>query len=695
MIPILYQPEETDFQTNGVGMLSGAISCYVNRELNGIDELELQYPVNGQHFRRLRSRMLILAKPNPYTRPQPYRIYRMTKPMSGIVAVYARHVAYDLMGIPVAPFRAGSASEAMQQIKANAAVACPFSFWTDIVSGVTLNVAAPKSIWRLLGGSAGSLLDTYGGEYDFDRWTVGLRKRLGKNRGVSIRYGKNLTSLEQDENCAGCYTGVYPYWANDDGMLVQLDEKIINAEGNFGYTRIHDLDLSMEFEEPPSKAQLRARAEAYMRDNDIGVPEISLTLSFVQLDKIDEYRDKALLEEIYLGDTVSVIFDQMGINASARAVETRYNVLLDRFESVTIGRVKANIADTIVKQKQQLDELPSVKQLTSAVDHATNWIVNGKGYMVAVKDEYGNWKEIVSLDTPNLDAAVNVWRWNNGGFGHSNSGYDGPYETAITQDGQIVANFITAGSLTASIIKAGILKSLDNDTFYLDLENGILKMNATELSVAGKTMDQIANAAVDAQTQEDVWNKLTNNGQAKGLYIFDGEVYINASYIASGVLNAALIAAGVLQSKDDGKSFRLDLDTGVFSSAKFYSNDENAYITIENGELILYAKASEEGEFVDIARIGYTEDSEGDDYPYIIMGSTNSEDKDFSKLGLYKMFRNGLWIGNSAPRYSTGSFVGLVGASGIFVDTLHATAYVVNGEDMEELYHGTVDATFA
>ena len=211
--------------------------------------------------------------------------------------------------------------------------------------------------------------------------------------------------------------------------------------------------------------------------------------------------------------------------------------------------------------------------------------------------------------------------------------------------------------------------------------------------------DQASTAAVKRQTQEDVFNKLTNNGQVQGLFLEEnGQLYINASYINSGILNASLITAGVLQSKDGGKSFRLDLDKGTFSmngSGKFMSDDGRSYIELEGTEFVLYAQAGENGEFIDIARIGYTEDSEGYDYPYMLMGSTASSGEEFDKLGLYKMFRNGVWLGNSAPRYSTGSFVGLVGASGIFIDTVNAAAYVVNGMDMEELYHGTVDATFA
>lgn len=347
MIPILFDSAETQFQTNGIGHVTDAVSCYVDQEVNGIVELEMQYPVSGKRYGALQMRAILLTKSDRFSCPQPFRIYRITKPMGGLVKVYARHIAYDLMGIPVSPFHAGNARDAMARLKENAAVACPFSFWTDKETTATMDVTEPKAAWSLLGGSEGSALDVYGGEYEFDRFTVRLHKRRGMDRGVTIRYGKNLTSLEQDENCASVYTGVYPYWKNTEGMLISLPEKIVPADGTFDHVRVLPLDLSSDFEEAPAQEQLRARAESYMRANEIGVPKISWSVSFVQLAQTEEYRDRALLEEIHLGDTVTVIFPKMGIHVAARAVKTRYNVLLDRYENVTLGRVKANIADTI------------------------------------------------------------------------------------------------------------------------------------------------------------------------------------------------------------------------------------------------------------------------------------------------------------------------------------------------------------
>lgn len=353
-IPILYDQDEKDFRTNGLGMLSDAVSCYVDFEVNGVYELEMRYPVDGRRYEDIQNRSLILAKPSPFYRPQPFRVYRITAPMRGTITVYARHIAYDLMGIPVAPFQAENAPAAMQGLSDNAAVVCPFTFSTEKETVAAMDVKVPKSIWSQLGGSEGSVLDVYGGEYEFDRFAIRLHKRLGENRGVAIRYGKNLTTLEQDKNCANVYTGVYPYWANADGALVTLPERILYAEGNYDHVRIMPLDLSEAFENAPTVEQLRSRAVSYMKANNIGVPDISWTISFVDLSKTAEYKDKAILEEIHWGDTVTVILPKMGIHVSARAVKTRHNVLLDHYESVTLGKVKANISDTIADNSQKI-----------------------------------------------------------------------------------------------------------------------------------------------------------------------------------------------------------------------------------------------------------------------------------------------------------------------------------------------------
>lgn len=470
MIPILFPSTATSWTTQGLGALTDATSCIVTEERNGIFELEMQYPMSGIHFSEIQNRCIIFAIPSPYRSAQPFRIYRITKPLGGICTIYARHIAYDLDGVPLKPFTAGSAAEAIAGLQANAAIDSPFTFWTDKATVANFAVTVPSATRSILGGKAGSVLDVYGGEYEWDGYTVKLYNQRGQDNGVLISYGKNLTDLEQDENISNVVTGILPYWADQDGNLVTGE--IVNAPGTYDFQKVVPVDFSQDFETAPTLEQLQEIAEDYVAANKIGVPEVSLAVSFVQLEQTEEYKHLALLEKCDLCDTVTVQFEKLGVNAKAEIVKIVTDVLLERYKSVEIGSIRPNIATTIAGQQQEIQERPTTSAMQQAVNNATNWITNGQGYVVAVKDENGNWTEILIMDTPDIATATKVWRWNGGGLGYSTNGYNGPYTTAITQDGSIVADFITTGVLTASIITAGILQSANGKT-SINLETGV------------------------------------------------------------------------------------------------------------------------------------------------------------------------------------------------------------------------------
>ena len=479
----LYPSTEEKFEDNGLGSLAEAVTCVVTEGANAEFELEMTYPINGRRYLDLKNRRIIYTKPNPIDPPQAFRIYEITKPMKGVTTVYASHISYDLSGYPVKAFEATGAVEALSKLKANAVVKHPFEFWTDMNSSGEFSLTKPVSTRSALGGMEGSILDIYHGEYKFDNFLIRLYANRGEDRGVSIRYGKNLTDFKQEENCSAVYTGVLPYWESQDS-IVALSEPI-PAEGTYDFTNILILDLSSEFEDPPYESDLEEVATVYMEANDIGKPKISIDISFAQLEQTDEYKNIALLERVQLFDTVTVEFQEMGVSATAKVNKTVYNCLTGRYTSVSVGDVRANITDSISDQREYIDEQiqNSKSDLEKSVERATQWIVNGRGYMVAV--------------TPNIYEALHVWRWNNAGFGYSSEGYNGPYRTAITQDGHIVADFIDTGTFTATLIKTGVLQSKDGgETFYLDLDNGILRFNADSLDIKGKPIADHIEASI-------------------------------------------------------------------------------------------------------------------------------------------------------------------------------------------------------
>lgn len=478
---ILYDHDEEAFTSNGLGALPDAASCTVTEERNGGYEVEMEYPLTGSHFSDIQKRRILYVKPNPYDDPQPFRIYSITKPINGIVTVHAAHLSYDTSGsiVKLFPADAGSASAAMSYLKNFSVPSTPFTFFTNVGKSGTMSVPKPSSIRSLLGGSDGSILDTFGGEYLFDKWNISLLESRGSNRGVTIRYGKNMTDLEQEENDTDFYTGVYPFWysESEDGGLVTLsaNDGIVNAPGNYDFVKIMPLDLSSEdfgkettdsegyttTIEKPTEAELLAAAQKYIANNKIGIPKVSLDVSFVTLAQAEEYKDFARLETVKLCDTVTVEFEKLGVKTTAKCIKTVYNVLTDKYDSIELGEPKSSLAETVSNQGTLIEEASDKSYMERAIQNATDLIMSGKlgGYVTVTKNE------IYIADNKDLDKAVKVWRWNSGGLGYSSSGKDGPFGTAMTSDGKIVADYISTGNLDCSVLN---VSNIHGDSILVD-----------------------------------------------------------------------------------------------------------------------------------------------------------------------------------------------------------------------------------
>ncbi len=464
MIPILFSADATSFNNNGLGALADCTSCKVTEKRNGEYILTMQYPLNGIHFKDIQKSCIIWVKPSDGANNQAFRIYKTKKPINGIVTIEAEHISYQLSMIPTMPFTAESASAALQGLKTNAAEPCPFFFYTDKQTIATYTQEQPASIRSRLGGVSGSILDVYGGEYEFDNYDVHLWANRGSDKGVTIRYGKNLIDLKQEENIQNVVTGVVPFFANEE-TLVTLPEKVVESEyvDLYPYPRTVILDLSSEWtDEVPTVEQLRQRAQKYIEDNDIGIPKVSIDVSFIALWQTEEYKDIAPLERVNLCDTVTIIFEKLGIEAKAKVISIEYDVLRERYTKIEVGDAKSTLATTIVN----IDSTTNTKIQTAtsflqkAIVHATDMITGGLGGYVYLKPNADGYpEEILIMDSPNIETAVNIWRWNKNGLGFSSNGYAGPYGTAITSDGQIVADYITAGTLNGDLIQAGTVNT--------------------------------------------------------------------------------------------------------------------------------------------------------------------------------------------------------------------------------------------
>lgn len=516
MNPVLFSGDATVFTGNGIAELVDCTRCIVTEERNGIFECEFDYPVTGQQFSAINEGCIVVATHDDRQRGQPFDIYARSAPLDGIVTFYARHISYRLSSIILRPFTANSCYKALNAFKTeNYNGYCPFTFGTDKTITGTYTIDAPCSIRSMLAGTTGSILDVYGtGEYEFDRWSVYLHLHRGENRGVSIRYGVNLTALRQQTDYGDIYTALAPYWRNPtDNTVVMLSEGYVisgtvpitdylwtDSDGNTitdnngneievanPKIEIRPIDLSNEFLDEPTEDQLRTRALELLTSSAAWLPKENIEISFVDLSKTLDYADVAQLQTVRLCDTVNVYCGPLGVSAvEMKVIKTVYDVLTESYDSIELGDPSATYADTLLGSvdsiiTNRIKDVPTKTAMMNAIDNATNLITGAENSHVVFKyDDDGGLQEILIMDTDDIETAQEVWRWNSGGLGHSHNGYPGPYETAITQDGSIVADFITAGTMLANRIKGGML-TLGN----VDGEDGRLQVLDAEGNVIG------------------------------------------------------------------------------------------------------------------------------------------------------------------------------------------------------------------
>ena len=348
MIPVLYNHDATYFfDTNSLGNLVDAISCKITEELNGSYEMELVYPVDGLHYYDIYERCIVTATPSPYRGVQPFRVYQIEQPMNGVVTIRARHLSYDLSGIPVEMFTTTTnVSDALNGLRTYAAATCPFYVSTNMTTTGTFALTKPASFRAALGGQDGSILDIFGGELLFDNYDVSLLSSRGSVKDYTVEYGKNIIDFNRVENMETMLTGIYPFWQKS-GDTQTLTRKIVAISDDTSWVNAPVVDLTDKSDSKPTKNELLAIAEKYIADNGLGYPRTSLDVSFVDLASIPEYASLANKLEIDLGDTITVVFPMYGVQAAEKIVKIETNVLLDRYESITVGHQLTNIADTI------------------------------------------------------------------------------------------------------------------------------------------------------------------------------------------------------------------------------------------------------------------------------------------------------------------------------------------------------------
>lgn len=628
MIPILFEPSDSVFNSNGIGRLSDAVSCKVKEARNGAFELNMVYPLNGVHFKEMVKSGIIYGKPSARRGNQAFTIEKISRPINGLVSIFARHIRNRMGLIPVSPFSAGSLSAALAAFKTNAAEACPFTLSADFESSSSYAVPVPAAMLSYLGGQRGSILDVYGGEWEFDNWSAILHRNRGQDNGYRIMYGKNLVDLKQEESILNTYTGIYPYWQSEETM-VTLPEKVVHsaAAANWPYQRTVVKDFTEAFTNAPTVEQLRSYTESFIQRNKIGTPSVSLSVKWVNAQDTPEY--KALMQSnVDLCDTVEVYFSALGVSTKAKIIEYEWDMLQERYDSLEIGDKRETLALTIEEQLKTISMLPTKEQLNSTVDRATGVLNSGRrGHVIINRNAEGWANEILFLDNENISAARNVLRINMAGIGFSSTGYQGPYYQSWTMDGHFSLGGVNNAYGDFQILdgSGNTLGEWDKDglKFYDSAQNILLQVNHGGLylyDTNGGMLAQLTNQGLNVYKGTIQGATIIAGGSADGSFIVQdasgntiGTWDKNGISIHKGTIDIArgndvgLYCDGerfqfgdfevntdygrqILESTDEmtGMGGQPDSDGGLYLWAGYRSDNDYSFVVNEAGAYTMY-----------------------------------------------------------------------------------------------------------
>lgn len=427
MIPILYENTETAFVSNGLGRLRDCISCIVTEERNGIYECDFEYPVSGQHYDLIKVGRIIGVTHDDRNEIQPFDIVSYSKPLDGIVSFHCTHISYRQSYMTVRGSNINSLADAFT-LFGNATPTNPFTYQTDMTKTGYLACAdgIPRSVRQMLGGIEGSILDTYGGEYEWNKWNVILHSSRGVQRPFAIRYGVNMLSYTDELDTSDSYSSCIPYWTDGEQTVVatRVDSGSITP-ANHGETV--PLDLSEKFETKPTTTALRNEAVSYMNSSRPYLPTQTINVSFARLQDMAGYEDFINLERCELCDTIKVIFPDYGTNGYFKIVKTVWNALQDKYDEMELGSLQTTLSEALgisVSPEKSGNASPTFDSLTVTNDitaggnitatniGAKNWVApssvscqTGKWYKVAeVTLDPGIWFIDCNALFPNTNA---------------------------------------------------------------------------------------------------------------------------------------------------------------------------------------------------------------------------------------------------------------------------------------------------
>ena len=406
MRPILFNKNEQSFNTYGLGELN-VTKGTVTRERNGNYTLYAEIPVNDPMVSILEKEMKLKADAGLRTKNQTFEISRIVKDSSNIVKIYGQHISHKLeyMALRNATMFNGSAYSALGIWKGALIGDLRFDVWSDIqtVGKGVFDISKMENARQALGGVEGSILDIYGGEYEFDNMTVRLHKQLGRTAPTVLEYGRNILSAELDETIESAYTSVLPFATytpdkpegdtsdnQPDAVTVTLPEDYVDSKYKdlYAHRRIKIVDFSSEFKNDgknkdiPTPDKLRKMATDYMDRNAIGKPKINTKIEYADLARTLDYADRGWIEEVELCDIVPIYYPQIGLtDETAKVTTVTYDFVNERNESVEFGDIGTNVRATMQNGLAgKVDDIAKAQQAFE--DSLPDYLLNAQGNKV-------------------------------------------------------------------------------------------------------------------------------------------------------------------------------------------------------------------------------------------------------------------------------------------------------------------------
>ncbi|MBY2230585.1 phage tail protein [Clostridioides difficile] len=614
----LYKANETNFKNNGLGILKDAVEAKVTEELNGLFELEFTYYVGSFLFDEIDYNKIVMADASPRLKNQLFRIYYISKELDGKILVKAEHISYDLLNnfIENLELKNITCKEALNQIFRACTEENRFVGYSDITGNKDFSIScvsphnAISDIQELFNNKS---------KLKRDNFNISLLNHIGESNNVLLAYRKNITGLTATYDTQEVITKIYPYAIKKSGKnkKITLPEKYIESKyiNNYPTQRIVAVDFSDD--DVKNEESLRNKCKDYFIENNVDLPKVTYKVEFIDLSTTEDYKSYKMLETVNMDDEIIVRDYNLGINATARVVKTEYNPVLKKYNSVEIGdlvnhfkderiddleekidKVQNNVDNIVIESDNFPDTLPepsnvtalglwSMIQLDWTFDNKlyynyevyasqikgfepdtagyTNRIYVGQAssllhevkpmqtwyYRVRAGNTHDNYNEFsneVSATTRKLSDAAEYFE--EAAIGH-----------AVIRD--LDADKINVGKVKGQYIEAKNLVVVDgNSKTTLNIDSfGNVHIGATTFTLKGKSLESIIGGEIDDITQFEIFNKLTNNGLTKGLYMVGNELYLNASYIRTGTLEGKFINGRNLTVRDNDGYITLQVDS--------------------------------------------------------------------------------------------------------------------------------------